>query len=164
MSLISRERDGCAVSELALEKDLSKQWGGYVTFARNERCTSKILILEGELSVQSHSERDELWYIVEGNAMVYRGDVGRTPESTVARLEGQLVQPGDSVYIQKGTVHTAVNKTANPTVIAEVSFGMADEDDIVRYYDASGRVSLPGLPAGISVEEMIPLCRKAVGR
>jgi hypothetical protein len=48
-------------------------------------------------------------------------------------------QPEETVFIPRGTVHRLSCVGENPARILEVSFGVFDEDDIVRLEDAYGR-------------------------
>ncbi len=161
--IIDRVKKGEADEEMQLEKDFSKPWGGYVTFCRNKVCTPKILVVDKELSLQYHNNREEMWYLISGEVAVYRGKNEETTERTVAMLQEQKLKPGDQIMISKNTVHTAVNIGSYPAVIAEVSTGYADEDDIVRLYDMSGRVKLDGYPGGLSIVKLIEMCKKKSG-
>lgn len=150
--------------ELGLEVDVSRPWGGYITFARNEPCTPKLLILKDELSVQSHEQRDERWCLVARSIAVYRGDIKGSVVETIAGLEEMVVSPGGIVYIPRRTVHTAANRGDGAALIVEVAYGVAIETDIRRYYDKNGRVTLEGYPAGIGVRKLIALCRERLKR
>ena len=172
--IIERIKEGKAKEEKKLEKDVTKPWGGYVVG------TSKILIVDTELSVQSHKKRDELWYVVKGNLLVYRGLPQDTAERTISMLALTEVKPGDAIFIPRNTVHTAVNvaggisggakhgpsgkadsdASTEAGIIAEFSYGVADEDDIIRYYDKNGRVKLEGYPSGTSVKDLIKMCKE----
>jgi len=145
--------------EKELETDFSRPWGGYVTLARNEPGTSKILYINTELSVQSHKERDELWYIVKGPLLIYRGLPQDTAERTISMLSLVEAKQGDAIFIPKNTIHTAVNIGGEQGIIAEFSYGVAEEDDIIRYYDKNGRVKLEGYPPGTSVKDLIKMCK-----
>ncbi|MBD3252351.1 hypothetical protein GF386_01320 [Candidatus Pacearchaeota archaeon] len=158
--LLRRLRAGEVSQEVDLESDLTKAWGGYVTMVRNEVCTPKILVITDELSVQSHSNREELWYLVSGKLAVYRGPVSEDPVKTIAGLDEKILMPGDLVKIPKNTAHTALNLYPQPSLIMEVALGHAEEEDIRRYYDMHGRVSLEGFTEGISIRDLITQCRK----
>ena len=105
-----------------------KPWGYFEQFTNNLESTVKLLyIKEGaSLSLQTHKERDELWYIIEGEG--------------VAILEEELHElfPGDSFYVPKGKKHRYTAKT--DTRILEISTGYFDETDIERFEDKYGRV------------------------
>ena len=159
MNLIDRIKAGQVINELELEKDITKPWGAYITFARNTECTSKILIVTNELSVQAHQQRDEMWYLVAGRAAIYRGKIMDSVESTIANLEPTIVSPGDLLYIPRTTVHTAVNLGKSPAIFIETSLGHAQEDDIQRFYDKHGRAKLEGYPSGINIADLISLCK-----
>ena len=57
-------------------------------------------------------------------------------------------------------MHTAGNAGGEEAIIAEFSYGIAEEDDIIRYYDKSGRVKLEGYPPGTSVKDLIKMCKQ----
>ena len=157
--LLERLKAGMSVEEMSLERDF-RAWGGYVVFARNKPCTAKLLFIENELSVQAHGRRDEMWYLVSGKVAVFRGPVLEDAVKTIAELQEKILLPGDLVRIPRDTAHSLLNLYEEPSLIVEVAFGEAHEDDIRRFYDMHGRTTLEGLPQGKSIRELIPLCRK----
>jgi len=106
----------------------NRPWGRFKRYAHNETCTVKILTVKpGEkLSLQAHAQRDELWVALDEGLEVELGD--RTVHPS----------PGDEIVILRNTKHrlSSLGKAAR---MLEVSFGHADEDDIVRYEDDYGR-------------------------
>ena len=111
---------------------VDKPWGGYITFARNEKVTVKILRLDKreEMSLQSHKKRDEEWYIVKGRVRVQIGHSGEM-------LENMVLKKGDTVEIPRKVMHRASG--IDDSLILEISRGEADEEDIIRYDDKYGR-------------------------
>ncbi len=80
------------------------------------------------LSLQSHKHRSEHWVVVEGEALVTRGD------------DVVTLQSNQSIYIPQGTVHRLENTTQTPIRIIEIQTGSyLGEDDITRYDDSYGR-------------------------
>ena len=76
------------------------------------------------LSLQKHYHRAEHWVVVNGTALVTRGE------------EQMLVYENQSVYIPMGTVHRLENPGKVPLYLIEVqSGGYLGEDDIVRFED-----------------------------
>ncbi len=81
------------------------------------------------LSYQSHQLRNERWVVVQGSGTV--------------TLDGidQDINEGDVVYVDAETKHRLANNTDAELVVVEVSMGICNEDDIIRYDDDFGRVS-----------------------
>lgn len=158
--IIERIKSGEALSEMNLEMDVEKPWGAYITYGRNIECTAKILIVENDLSIQSHENRDEIWQLVSGAAVVYRGEILGDDKSTIANLKATILQPGDLVFIPKRMVHAVSNLNNEPALVVEVALGHAEESDIHRYYDKHSRVQSDDYPVGLSTAELIEWCRK----
>ncbi|MBD3310261.1 hypothetical protein GF351_03520 [Candidatus Woesearchaeota archaeon] len=143
------------LESLDIVEDVQKPWGKYLTYVRNKDIrellpaakdlfrnhpddyfvTLKHLVLTDELSIQSHDERDEAWYLDSGNAMVYRARAGRSPEEDIMALRQEGFPKEGCIYIPRDTLHTAVRHSREPALIMEISLGTAEEEDIVRYYD-----------------------------
>jgi mannose-1-phosphate guanylyltransferase/mannose-1-phosphate guanylyltransferase/mannose-6-phosphate isomerase len=89
-----------------------------------------LTVLPGaQLSLQKHHHRAEHWVVVQGTALVTRGE------------EKQLVYENESVYIPMGTVHRLENPGKVLLQLIEVQSGSyLGEDDIVRLDDTYGRV------------------------
>ena len=98
----------------------------------NDYYQSKVLSVRpgGQLSLQSHSRREEHWVVVHGTGLV--------------QLDESLVNVtcGSSVFIPKGARHRLINTDdAETLIINEVQIGdYLGEDDIIRYEDEYGRV------------------------
>ena len=108
-------------------KTEQRPWGCFKVFAFNEKCTVKILeVNQGEeLSLQTHKNRDELWYFLTAG-LVQLGE------------ERIAVEPGQKVEIKRGVQHRIIAEENN-VVVLEVSFGEFDEKDEVRLEDKYGR-------------------------
>lgn len=105
-----------------------------MTFANNEQCTVKILIIKpGEkLSLQTHTQRDEAWYVISGEVRV------RTGQSQ-DELSSHTLTKGGEIAIPRESFHDAENVGSSPVEILEVSTGHFDENDIQRVEDRYGR-------------------------
>ncbi|WP_282189143.1 mannose-1-phosphate guanylyltransferase/mannose-6-phosphate isomerase [Azospirillum sp. SYSU D00513] len=118
--------------EHALHTTVHRPWGSYRGVDRGSRFQVKrIVVKPGErLSLQMHHHRAEHWIVVEGTALVTRGE------------EQIFVYENQSVYIPMGTVHRLENPGRVPLHLVEVqSGGYLGEDDIVRFEDGYGRMS-----------------------
>jgi mannose-1-phosphate guanylyltransferase/mannose-6-phosphate isomerase len=107
-----------------------RPWGFYEVLIRGERFQVKrIVVRPGQkLSLQKHFHRAEHWVVVEGSAVVTRGN------------ETLLLQENESVYIPLGAVHRLENPGKIPLALIEVGSGpYLGEDDIVRLEDTYGR-------------------------
>ena len=104
-----------------------RPWGQFNQFTKNEKSTVKIIYVNKgeELSYQSHEYRDEMWYLIEGKALV--------------TLNGALYpfKINDQIHIKRGMKHNI--KALTNVIFLEVSFGDFDENDIFRYDDRYGR-------------------------
>ena len=83
-----------------------------------------------KLSLQKHQHRAEHWVVVNGTALVTRGD------------KTFLLKENESTYIPSGTIHRLENATDEPLHLIEVQSGSyLGEDDIVRIDDIYGRAA-----------------------
>lgn len=81
------------------------------------------------LSYQSHKERHEHWYIIQGS--------GKTTINDVV-FEAKT---GQSFDIQINAKHRIENTSSKDSLIfIEISTGNFDENDIIRYEDDFGRI------------------------
>lgn len=107
-----------------------RPWGSYQTTDRGERFqTKRIVVKPGEkLSLQKHHHRAEHWIIVQGTALVTRG------EDVIELHENE------STFIPMGITHRLENPGKIPLHLIEVQSGSyLGEDDIVRFEDSYGR-------------------------
>lgn len=108
---------------------ISKPWGHYTDFIREEKVVIKELIIKPgmKLSLQSHDLREEHWICVSGNGFAILGN------------EKVSLFPGQRIHVPKKTIHRIVNDGPGMLRIAEVQLGFCDEKDIIRYEDDFGR-------------------------
>jgi mannose-1-phosphate guanylyltransferase/mannose-1-phosphate guanylyltransferase/mannose-6-phosphate isomerase len=106
-----------------------RPWGTFRKFTENKVSTVKIITVNPneELSLQSHSNREEFWHVIKGDGVFEVGEVK-------ARLE-----TGDEQYVPLKIKHKII-AGGEGIEILEISFGEFDEGDIVRYEDKYGRV------------------------
>lgn len=107
-----------------------RPWGYYRSVDRGERFQVKRIVVKpgAKLSLQMHYHRAEHWVVVQGTALVQRGE------------ESVLVSENESIYIPAGTVHRVENPGKLPLHLIEVQSGAyLGEDDIVRLSDSYGR-------------------------
>ena len=118
-------------------RKVHRPWGTFDDVHGGDGFKIKHIVVQPgrSLSLQSHEHRAEHWVVVRGSARVTRGD------ETFVLTENQ------STYIPPKTRHRLANPGDVPLELVEVQTGgYLDEDDIVRYEDAYGRVE-PGKPA-----------------
>lgn len=116
--------------ETRLHRTVHRPWGSYQGLHAGERFQVKCLTIHpgARISLQKHHHRAEHWVVVQGAALVTRGD------------EQLHVYENQSVYIPMGTVHRLENPGKLPLRIIEVQSGAyLGEDDIVRLEDSYGR-------------------------
>lgn len=104
---------------------VERPWGEFQQFATNETVTVKtVTISPGQrLSLQHHTERNEMWQILDHPVDVTLG------ERTWA------AQPGELIWVPVGTLHRMGNSGDQPARILELAFGDFDEGDITRVED-----------------------------
>jgi mannose-6-phosphate isomerase-like protein (cupin superfamily) len=110
---------------------VERPWGSYRVLDESAP-THKVKSIEVSpgcrLSLQSHAERSEHWFVVAGKGVVWKDD---------ARIE---VCAGVAVDIPVGTRHRIHCTSDEPLLFIEVQHGTYfGEDDIVRYDDDYGR-------------------------
>ncbi len=118
--------------EVEQHLSVSRPWGSYQCIDSGERFQVKrIMVGVGKkLSLQKHRHRAEHWVVVNGTALVTRGD------------ETFLLGENESTYIPPGTIHRLENTTDEPLYLIEVQSGSyLGEDDIVRIDDIYGRAA-----------------------
>lgn len=107
-----------------------RPWGYYRAVDAGLRYQVKRIMVKpgAKLSLQKHYHRAEHWVVVQGTALVQRGQ------------ERMLVRENESVYIPIGTEHRLENPGKLPLQLIEVQSGpYLGEDDIVRVEDQYGR-------------------------
>ncbi len=112
-----------------------KPWGWYKVLSDDDQCKVKLIMVESKarLSLQSHTQRREHWYVVEGTLTVERG---KDPTS-ISTINCYALS---SVEIERNELHRASNESNSPVLFVEVQTGdYFGEDDITRYEDDYGR-------------------------
>ena len=113
------------------KEDNMRPWGFYENLADTRtHKVKRITVYPGKrLSLQSHTKREEHWYVVQG--------------SSILTLDDKCIEfrAGQSADIGKGVRHRVANTGKEDLVFIEVQTGdYFGEDDIVRYEDDYGRV------------------------
>lgn len=111
-----------------------KPWGAFVNIVEDKdgrRHTVKIIkLLEGQsTSLQSHTQRDEMWFLVEGKAEF------QCDGKTITVIPDTM---NEGFWVSRTDKHRIV--ALQDTVVIEVAYGKFFEDDITRYEDQYGRV------------------------
>jgi mannose-1-phosphate guanylyltransferase/mannose-6-phosphate isomerase len=117
--------------EAFAHKRVFRPWGSYESINLDNRFQVKRITVKpgAKLSFQKHFHRAEHWVVVQGTALVTRGD------------EQLLLKEDESTYIPLGVNHRLENPGKIPLELIEVQTGSyLGEDDIVRYDDSYGRV------------------------
>lgn len=117
-------------NEPRLHRRVHRPWGYYQSLHAGDRFQVKRLTVApgARLSLQMHYHRAEHWVVVNGTALVTRGE------------EQVLLRENESVYIPLGTPHRLENPGKVPLNLIEVQSGSyLGEDDIVRFDDHYGR-------------------------
>lgn len=117
-------------NEATHHKQTYRPWGSYEEIAIGNRYKVKHIRVRpgGKLSLQRHHHRAEHWVVVNGTALVTRGD------------EEWMLTEDESTYIPLGTVHRLENPGKINLDLIEVQSGSyLGEDDIVRLDDVYGR-------------------------
>lgn len=107
-----------------------RPWGFYQHLHSGDRFQVKRLTVAPgcKLSLQKHFHRAEHWVVVNGTALVRRGE------------EEILLRENESIYLPAGAVHRLENPGKLPLNVIEVQSGAyLGEDDIVRIEDTYGR-------------------------
>ncbi|TSD05085.1 MAG: cytidyltransferase-related enzyme [Parcubacteria group bacterium Greene0714_7] len=106
---------------------VERPWGKMVTHVTAANYWVKTITVKPneELSLQSHTGRDELWVCVTGTVIAEIGS------------EKKKLREGDFIFVAKGTKHRLSSKEGG--AIVEVALGNCREEDIIRYEDKYGR-------------------------
>jgi len=109
-----------------------RPWGRYVVLAdESDHKVKRITVKPGQrLSLQSHQQRTEHWFIVAGQARVTRNE------------EELDLAAGEAVDIPRTARHRIENTGSSNLIFVEIQTGdYFGEDDIQRYQDDYGRGS-----------------------
>ncbi|MGA7260515.1 MAG: mannose-1-phosphate guanylyltransferase/mannose-6-phosphate isomerase [Stellaceae bacterium] len=107
-----------------------RPWGTFTSLHNGHRVQVKHIMVKpgGKLSLQMHHHRAEHWVVVQGTAMIRRGD------------QEMMLSEDQSTYIPIGTAHRLENPGKIPLHLIEVQSGSyLGEDDIIRLEDSYGR-------------------------
>ena len=124
--------------EYKVHRKAYRPWGSYdVVHSGDGFKVKHIMVNPGQrLSLQMHHHRAEHWIVVRGIARVTRGD------------ETFILAENQSTYIPQRVRHRLENPGTAPLELIEVQSGSRlDEEDIVRFEDAYGRVHRNRHPA-----------------
>jgi mannose-1-phosphate guanylyltransferase len=116
-----------------VHRTVARPWGTYTVLEEGPRFKIKRIVVKpgASLSLQMHHHRSEHWIVVSGTATVVNGD------------RELIVKTNESTFIPAGNKHRLSNRTNAELAIIEVQSGAyLGEDDIVRFEDKYGRVSV----------------------
>lgn len=114
-----------------LHKTVFRPWGYYTCMNEGDGYLTKTICVlpQQKLSIQSHNYRSEHWVVLEGEALVIKGD------------KEYHLNPGESIDIPIKEKHSLQNPYDKELKIIEVQKGdYISEEDIIRYQDVYGRV------------------------
>lgn len=114
-----------------IHKTVFRPWGCYTVLENGEGFLTKCITVnpEAKLSLQKHFHRSEHWVVLEGEAVVIKGN------------EEIVLKSGESIDIGIEEIHSLQNRGSEQLKILEVQLGeFLDEKDIVRLEDMYGRV------------------------
>lgn len=109
---------------------VNKPWGNYTDIHRSkEVCLKTISVFPNSRpSLQIHENRDEIWVIQQGNALV-----------TLDGSEFEANQ-GDIIRVSRGQKHRIKNLSDSEVLVfIELQIGICEEEDIVRLEDDYSR-------------------------
>lgn len=103
---------------------VERNWGKFLQFTENEISTVKLLhIKKGEsISYQYHNKRSEMWYCISGWCWATK-DIEQGVLSHALKPGEVFTIPAKSRHMLEGL---------EDSTILEISFGLFDENDIVR--------------------------------
>ena len=116
--------------EAEIHRKVYRPWGDYESIDYADRFQVKRITVKPKerLSLQKHHHRAEHWIVVNGTALVTRGE------------EEFLLSENESTFIPIGTIHRLENPGKIPLELIEVQSGAyLGEDDIERFDDEYGR-------------------------
>lgn len=106
-----------------------RPWGEFQQFVSNEQVTVKIITVQPghRLSLQKHDHRGEMWQVLD------------VPIDITVDDTSWQAQPGETVWVPRGSTHRMGNSGERPGRLLEVAFGFFDESDIKRLSDDYAR-------------------------
>lgn len=114
-----------------LNQDMKRPWGHYTVIQEDAGFLVKCIVVnpKQKLSLQYHHHRKEHWVVLQGEAIVTKGD------------EEIKLSAGQSIDIALKEIHSLQNSSEEVLKVLEVQMGeILDENDIVRIDDRYGRV------------------------
>lgn len=109
----------------------TRPWGRFEILSDEPSYKAKKITIDpgGQLSYQSHTQRNEHWVIISGSAQVTLNE------------KAIDLKPGEFIHIPAGSKHRIKNTgTSEPLIFVEVQTGAYfGEDDIIRYKDDYNR-------------------------
>lgn len=111
-----------------------RPWGSFKKLGEFEEAYLKTLhVHEGAtLSLQRHQQRAETWLLLSGDVQAVRG-------KDITALEIYELEPGVPFHVPLGHLHRLSSRKGG--VVAEISIGKFDENDIERIEDVYGRTT-----------------------
>ena len=108
-------------------KEVKRPWGSFKQFAKNKKCTVKIIEVKPNqtLSLQYHKKRKEIWYFL-------------TPGIVQLGKKRIKVRERNIVNIEKNVAHRVI-ATNKEVKFLEISLGNFFEGDEIRLEDKYGR-------------------------
>lgn len=114
-----------------IHQTVYRPWGCYTVLENGNGFLTKCIVVNpaSKLSVQLHHHRSEHWIILEGEAVVLKGN------------EKHILKAGESIDIAVEEVHSLQNESDSQLKVLEIQQGdILDENDIERLEDIYGRV------------------------
>jgi mannose-6-phosphate isomerase len=108
----------------------TRPWGDFEILGKVDNTVIKRITVRPlkRLSYQSHNKRAEHWFIIQGLGKVTLNDTAKD------------ITTGESINIPTLSKHRIENASPKEDLIfIEISTGVFDENDIVRYEDDFGR-------------------------
>lgn len=108
---------------------MDKPWGTVYEWFRGEHfIVSQFHLREGcRTSLHLHENQSHFWFVESGNGELLIED------------HTYLIGSGDSIYIDTEQIHR-LSAMVGDMVVFEVTSGLIDEGDVVRFEDDYGRV------------------------
>ncbi len=114
-----------------IHKTVFRPWGYYTVLENGDGFLTKCITVnpQAKLSLQKHFHRSEHWIVLEGEAVVIKGN------------DKIILKSGESIDIAIEEIHSLQNTGSEQLKILEVQSGdILDENDIERIEDIYGRV------------------------
>lgn len=114
------------------QQKVYRNWGHYTTYFENDTHNVKlkrlVLNTNQSISMQRHFKRNELWFVENGQGVVYTQKDG-------VKQEVQQLGIDDTIKIGVGEWHQLKNIGTQPLIIVEIQYGdLCVEEDIERNF------------------------------